>query len=377
MAETDNEDKTEEPTAKRLREAAQRGQVLRSRELNTTLMLLIGGVAFLFLGGYMFRRLEAVIADSFQIERAKLFDPGAMIAALVDAIWGAFWAIAPLLAILTVAALIGPLVLGGWNFATQAMQPKANKINPLNGLKRMFGPQGAMELAKALAKFFVIGSTAILILWQVKSKLLALGANEPAPALAELGELLLWSFLLLSAVSIVIAAVDVPFQIWNHNKQLRMTKQEVKDENKETEGNPEVKRKIRGLQMQQAQARMMEAVPQADVVVTNPTHFAVALKYDQTGPGAPKVVASGVDLVAMHIREVARANEVPQVEAPTLARALYYTTELDQEIPTALFIAVAQVLAYVYQLKAARHEGRQPPAPPRDLPVPDTYRYPA
>jgi flagellar biosynthetic protein FlhB len=273
---------------------------------------------------------------------------------------------------LFVVALLVPASIGGWSFSTKSLAPNLEKLDPIKGLGRIFGWRGLMELAKALAKFLLIAAVAGALIMYMAPQLLQLGDEPLRRALAHAGGILGLSFVVLSAALIVIAAVDVPFQLWQHAKQLRMTRQEVKDEFKETEGRPEVKGRIRQLQREMAQRRMMEEVPKADVVVTNPTHFAVALKYDRK-MNAPKVVAKGVDLVAANIRGIAEQHEITMFEAPPLARALYYSTDLGQEIPAGLYVSVAQVLAYVYQLKTAHGAGETAPAPPADLPVPDEF----
>ena len=229
-----------------------------------------------------------------------------------------------------------------------------------------------MELIKVLAKFGLVAAISIVFLWSLVEEILGLGAESLKPALAHVATLCGWSFLSCSSVLIIVAAIDVPFQLWQHNKQLRMTKQEVKDENKETDGRPEVKGRIRALQQELSRRRMMEAVPQADVVITNPTHFAVALRYDATRMQAPVVVAKGADLVAARIRQVADKHEVTIVSAPPLARALYASTELNQEVPAGLYLAVANILSYVYQLNALQ-TGDAIPAEPTDLPIPDEW----
>ena len=373
MAENDDssQEKSEQPTPKRLREAREKGQVARSRELNTTLVLLAGAGAMLVLGGGMLSRIQEMVRGSFVLEREAIFDASSMQAMLILRISESLLMLLPLFGILLVAAVAGPIAMGGGGFSGKAMAPKWNKLNPIAGLKRIFSWQGLMEFGKTLAKFALITAIAGSLLWGLSDSLLGLGYQSLEQGLGRAAWIVGWTFLLLAASLILVALVDVPFQLWNHQKQLRMTKQQVKDEYKETEGKPEVKSRIRQTQMEIARRRMMAAVPKADVVVTNPTHYAVALRYDQNGSGAPKVVAKGADLVAAEIRERAREAGVPLFPAPPLARAIFYSTRLDQEIPAGLYVAVAQVLAYVYQLKAAGRAGARAPVPPADLPVPD------
>lgn len=375
MAEESGQEKTEEPTAKRLEEAREKGQVPRSRELTTVLVMILSAVTLFFVGENIIADLAEVMALSFSLTRKQLFDTDAMVNTFIKSVEIMAFDIGIFLAVTLVAALAAPALIGGWNFSGQAMAPKGERMSPLKGLKRIFGPQGLIELAKALAKFILVGAISTAILWGIRDQLLTLGRQEVEVAMADLGYLTLWVFLAITASLILIAVVDVPFQIWNHSRQLRMTKQEVKDEMKDSEGNPEVKGRIRRMQVQLSQQRMMQDIPSADVVITNPTHYAVALKYDQTQSGAPVVVAKGADLISQQIRMVAEHNEVPILSAPPLTRAVYYSTEIGDEIPSGLYIAVAQVLAFVFQLRRYRKQGgNKPHLDTEDLPIPDDLR---
>lgn len=375
MAQEDtSQEKTEQPTPKRLKEARDKGQIPRSRELNTMLLLVVSAATLLLMGPNMIAQLRQLMERGLRIERPNVFDDNAVLRIPAELIEQGLGIAMPFFLLMVVFALIAPLSLGGWSFSTQAMAPKLERVSILKGLKRVFSARGLMEMLKALAKFALIASVAIGLLWNLAEDFLGLSQEPLQQALAHMANLLGWSFLLLAAATIFIAAIDVPFQLWYHHKQLRMTRQEVKDELKETEGRPEVRGKVRSLQREIAQRRMMEEVPKADVVVTNPTHYAVALRYDQETMRAPKVVAKGRDLIAHQIRSIALETGVQIMPAPPLARALYHTTELDGEVPAELYIAVAQVLAYVYQLRVVRAEGGEEPKPPTDLPVPDEYQ---
>lgn len=375
MAEESGQEKTEEPTAKRLEEAREKGQVPRSRELTTVLVMILSAVTLFFVGENIVADLGEVMALSFSLTRKQLFDTDAMANTFIQSVEIMAFDIGIFLAVTLVAALAAPALIGGWNFSGQAMAPKGERMSPLKGLKRIFGPQGLIELAKALGKFILVGAISTAILWGIRDQLLTLGRQEVEVAMADLGYLTLWVFLAITATLILIAVVDVPFQLWNHTRQLRMTKQEVKDEMKDSEGNPEVKGRIRRMQVQMSQQRMMQDIPSADVVITNPTHYAVALKYDQTKSGAPVVVAKGADLISQQIRMVAEHNEVPILSAPPLTRAVYYSTEIGDEIPSGLYIAVAQVLAFVFQLRRYRKQGgNKPHLNTEDLPIPDDLR---
>ncbi len=283
-------------------------------------------------------------------------------------------AVTPLLMVLLIAALAGPISLGGWLFSLEAMAPKASRMDPLAGLKRMFSVNALVELFKALAKFLVVLLVALLVLSQDQDDLLAIANESLDSAILHSLQVVGWSALWMSCGLILIAAADVPFQLWSHKQKLMMTKQEVRDEYKDSEGRPEVKQRIRQLQREMAERRMMSSVPQADVVITNPTHFAVALKYDPAKGNAPVMLAKGSDFTALKIREIANEHNVTVLESPGLARAVFYSTELDQEIPAGLYLAVAQVLAYVYQLKQHRAGKGKRPGPLPDLPIPPDLR---
>lgn len=371
MAEADSgQDRTEEATPRRRQQAQEKGQVPRSRELTTTVLLLGGTAGLMMLSGYMIEGLSTLFREGLALDRQMIFLEDAGLLQLGRLTGAAALVLAPLCALLFLLAAAMPVALGGWSFSAESLAPKLSKLDPIKGLGRLFGPRGLMELLKALAKFLLVGSVGALVLWWELDQLLALSGLPLEQALAQTAWLAGYTLLGVSAATALVAAVDVPFQLWQHNKQLRMTRQEVRDEFKETEGRPEVKARIRQLQAEMAQRRMMEAVPEADVVVTNPSHYAVALKYESQR-GAPRVLAKGKDLVARAIRDRADAAGVPRVELPPLARALYAHTRLNEEIPPPLYLAVAQVLAYVYRLRSARNLGTAWPTAPGSVPVPD------
>ena len=378
MAEHENgQERTEEATAKRIQDARRKGQIPRSRELNTTLMLVVSAATLIVSGQDMIEQIGELARNGLAIDRRLIFDPQGAIEMLQQGVAAGLRLLAPFFLITFVVAILASVSLGGWSFSVEALTFKFEKLNPVAGLKRIFAWRGLMELAKSVAKFLLVGAVGALLLWTYADHFVAFGYQSAHRALANAGQILAWSFLALSAVLIVVAIIDVPFQLWDHARNLRMTRQEVKDEAKDTEGKPEVKSRVRQLQRELAQRRMMEAVPKADVVITNPTHFAVALKYEEGRMRAPRVVAKGSDLLANRIRAKASDHKVPIFSAPPLARALYYSTELDQEIPAGLYLAVAQVLAYVYQLKTAGRYGGEVPRPPQELNVPpDLYRGP-
>jgi flagellar biosynthetic protein FlhB len=377
MADESGQEKTEDPTPKRIREAREKGDVPRSRELGATVLLLAAAASALIFGDLVAHRMADMMGGNLALERDTLFDSSMMLAYLARSMFDALLALSGFFVLVLLAAIVGPIALGGWNFSGQAVQPKGSRINPLSGLKRMFSLKALIELVKALAKFLLVASIAILVLKVMQPRLMALGAQDVMPAIGDAVEIVIWTFLLISASLILISLLDVPFQLYDYSKKMKMTLQEVKDEMKNTEGKPEVKGRIRQLQREIAQRQMMGKVPEADVVITNPTHYAVALKYDPASGQAPVVLAKGVDFVALKIRELAQEHEVPMLSAPPLARALYQHTELGQEIPAGLFKAVAQVLAYVYQLRSYRKRESAAPTQVRDddLDIPDDLRF--
>jgi flagellar biosynthetic protein FlhB len=373
MAENENgQERTERATPRREQEAREKGTVARSRELNTVALLVAGSSGLLLFGGGIVESVVRVMRASFQFDHARLADASSAPSALGDALLTALAALMPLFLLLMVAALLSSIALGGLNFSSKALAMKWERVSPFKGMARIFSAQSLMEMVKALAKFMLVGTVAVWWLLHEAGDLLVLNELSVEGGLAAAARLILWSFLVISLGTILIAAIDVPFQLWQHSRQLRMTRQEVRDEMKESEGKPEVKQQIRRLQRELAQRRMMQEVPKADVIVTNPTHFAVALRYDAGKMRAPRVVAKGADLIARHIREVGAEHRVPVFEAAPLARALFYSTELDQEIPEGLYLAVAQVLAYVLQLRDPRAGAS--PTPPGDLPIPPDLR---
>ena len=372
MAVESGQERTEQPTPKRLREAREKGQVPRSRELNSMALLMASAGGLLLMGESMLGALQNMLASGLSIEQVRNMDKQSVIELFGNTLMQSLLIVAPLFLLLAVVVALTPLGLGGWSFSAKAISFKWEKLDPVKGLGRIFALRGLMELLKVLAKFVLVAAVSTLIIWSLIEEILGLGAESLKTALAHVAGLCGWSFLASSSALIVIAAIDVPFQLWQHTRQLKMTKQEVKDEAKETDGRPEVKARIRALQQELSQRRMMEAVPQADVVITNPTHYAVALRYDQLRMQAPVVVAKGADLVAARIRETAEEHNVTIVSAPPLARALYASTALNQEIPAGLYVAVANVLSYVYQLNDLEL-GDELPEEPTDLPIPDEF----
>ncbi|ATM01414.1 flagellar biosynthesis protein FlhB [Aeromonas sp. MR19] len=375
MADTDQE-RTEQPTGKRLQQARAKGQIARSKELGTASVLLAAVFGLLMVKESLAGAMVKILTMGFTLDRDQAFDPNAMGAMVPALLRELLHPLGLLFMLVAIAAFVGNTLMGGMNFSSEAMLPKWSKLSPLNGLKRMFGVQSLVELIKSIAKVVFITLFAWWMLSSQFNHLLNLSLEGYPGGIIDALDLLLWMLIILCCALIPIVAIDVPFQQWNHMRQLKMTKQEVKDEFKDSEGKPEVKGRIRRLQMEMAMRRMMGDVPKADVVITNPTHYSVALKYDTAKPGAaPKVVAKGTDEIAMKIREIAREYEIPIMPSPGLTRAIFHSTEIGHEIPEGLFAAVAQVLAYVYQLKKFRRgRGRRPNPLAKDLPIPPEFR---
>jgi flagellar biosynthetic protein FlhB len=365
MAETDRDQRTEEPSQRRLQEARERGQVPRSREL-ATFAATFGGAAALVAGGTaVATRLAGALRRGLAIDPRMLADPDSMQLALGDAAHRAVLALMPVFAALMVLVLLAGVALGGWNFSPKAFAPDFARMSPREGLRRVFGLEGLTEAAKALLKSVIVGAVCVGVAAHLLADVMPLGESTAVAAIARAARLLGWALLWLSAALAPIAIVDVLLQLFQFRRSQRMSRQELRDEAKETEGRPETRQRIRQMQQQVARRRMMHKVPTADVVIVNPTHFSVALKYDPGRMRAPRVVAKGVDHVALAIRRIAEEHRVPVFEAPKLARALHRSTDLDREIPPGLYVAVAQVLSYIFRLRTL------PPTAAARLPRPD------
>src|SRR5579862_2700828 len=358
------QERTERPTQKRLEEARRRGQLPRSRDLTSAAVVLIAGAGLRFLGSHMGAQLYALMQSSLTLSREQVLDENLLVPSLAATVSKALVSCAPVLGLTVLAALLAPLALGGWNLSFEALVPDFTRLSPIGGLQRIFSLRSVVELAKAFAKFAVVATVAVCFLWKNSSELMTLASEPTRVAIAHAAQLSGSALLTLAAALALIAAADVPWQLWQHNQRMRMSRQEVRDEHKESEGSPEIKGRVRKAQQEIARRRMMQEVPKADVVVVNPTHFAVALRYDEKRMRAPLVVAKGADEVAQRIREVAGEHRVPIFEAPPLARALFRSVQIGAEIPTTLYVAVAQVLTYVYQLRTALRDGAPLPQPP-------------
>ncbi|RAS09178.1 flagellar biosynthesis protein FlhB [Cupriavidus alkaliphilus] len=376
MSEESDLEKTEPASPRRLEKAREEGQVVRSRELATFVMLIAGVTGLWTLGGHLGRSLNQVMQGALRFEPATAFDPSRMLSRFALMVWDSLLAFLPLLLLFGVAALAAPLLLGGWVFSAKSFAPQLSRLSPLAGLGRMFSAHSLVELLKAVAKSLLVGAVGAWVLWRRLPEAIALMNAPVQEALLHMVDLVMFCCLVVSLSLLVVAAIDVPWQYWEFFKKLRMTKEEVKQEFKESEGDPHIKNRIRQQQRAMARRRMMTEVPKADVVVTNPTHFAVALRYEEGRMGAPRVVAKGTGDVAARIRALAAEHRVPLMSAPPLARALHRHVELGQEIPAGLYTAVAEVLAWVYQLKHWHYSQGPQPQAPADLAVPDELAVP-
>lgn len=360
MAEEQSQEKTEQPSAKRLKELRDQGQVVRSKDFNATLILLLTGLGFLLFGKTMCQYLVMMMRQSFDLDRSLWLTPQVTLELMARLIqWGAF-SIAPVLVLIFLISLFAPLLLGGWVFSSQAMQPKWSRLNALKGFQRMVSLKGLVEMVKSFLKFIFITVVAWLVLKSQLLELVSLADMHAEKAIQSGASILLKDFLLIASSLIFIVLIDVPFQWFEHHKSSRMTKQELRDEYKETEGKPEVKGAIRRAQQEIARRRMMSHVAKANVILTNPTHYAVAISYQENGAKAPIVVAKGKDLIAFQINKVAQEHRVPILSVPPLARAIYFSTPLNAEIPRGLYLAVAQVLAYIFQLRDKKYYDNRP-----------------
>jgi len=365
MSESSSEDRTEEPTSRRLSDARKEGQIARSMELPAAAVTISAVGLIFFMGNHLVTKLAERFAAGFHFDRKIVFSSNLLPALFADELLQSFVLIIPIFIITIVVAIASTGLTGGYNFSMQAVMPKASKLNPFSGLQRIFGPKAWVELGKAILKFILVTGVVVLILNNNIHTLNLIGRMPIEPALQASGELLTKSALLITLSLVIIAMIDVPYQRWQFMKQMRMTKQEVKDEMRQSEGNPEIKGQIRRKQREMSNARMIDSVKNADVVITNPEHFAVALSYDPNGDSAPILLAKGTDEVAARIREEAQKHGIEIFQAAPLARALYFTTEIEHPVPEDLYYAVAQVIAYVFNLASIT-----PGAPPVQKPDP-------
>lgn len=376
MAEESDLEKTEPASLERLQKAREEGQVARSRELVTFVMLVTALGGLWIMSGSLGGHFGSAMRDGLQFERTSAFDSTRMMVHVGNMVVHAVQAMLPLMIMMLLAALLAPMMLGGWLMSTKSLAPKFSKLNPIAGIGRMFSSESLAELVKTIVKSLLIGSIAFWVILSNLSNILALMSEPVHAALPHTLDLVARACAMIIGSLLLVVAIDVPYQLWSHAHKLRMSREDLRQEQKENDGDPLVKAQIRRQQQQMAKRRMMAEVPKADIIVTNPTHFAVALQYRDKEMRAPRVVAKGVDLLALRIRAIAEEHKIPILEAPPLTRALYRHTELGREIPLALYSAVAEVLAWAYQLQRISQEGGTPPRPPTDLPVPEALDLP-
>ncbi|MBI0157118.1 flagellar biosynthesis protein FlhB [Gilliamella sp. M0364] len=371
MADDSDLDKSEQPTDSKLKKAKEKGQIPRSRELTSLIILLVGIMLFWIMGTHFVSKLKAIIQQAMLVAH-RTDDDKQIIFNLINLLTTGFWAILPIFVGLVIVAIIAPLSVGGLLFSLQSIKPNLGKLNPISGFKRLFSLRIFSELFKSILKVVLIAFAAALFLIHQFPNMLALPSMYLNNALSQVMQLLIYASLLIVLALIPMVGFDIFYQIWSNLKKLKMSKQEVKDEFKEQEGNPQIKGRIRQMQQAIARRRMMKDVPKANVIVTNPTHYAVALQYDEKTMSAPKILAKGTDNIASKIKQIAQEHQIPQLEAPPLARALYRHGEIGKSIPAELYAAVAQILAWVYQLKRWHRYGGEKPLKPTNLSIPES-----
>ncbi len=371
MAEDSDLEKTEQASPKRLEKAREEGDVPRSRELATVTVLFSAGMGILVMGDHLNQALKNSMTAGLNFDRTAAFDPIVLLMRTADNIYSLLLAFAPLALIIIIMAIAAPIVIGGWVFSGKAFVPQFSRLNPISGLSNMMSKNAAIELIKSIAKTLVVATVAYIVISHDMAPILSLSLLPLKTSITQVNHLMLMAFLSIVSALVFIAAIDVPYQLYHYASKLKMTKEEVRQESKESEGNPEIKARIRQQQREMAKRRMMSEIPKADVVITNPTHYAVAIKYQDEGMRAPIVVAKGADVMALKIREIASEHNILIMESPKLARALFAHTELNDEIPEALYSAVAEVLAYVFQMRIFKKDGGFRPEIPKALPVPE------
>ncbi len=373
MAENSDMEKTEQATPKRLEKAREDGDVPRSRELGTVTLLLAAGLSMLMMSDHLGDALKKTFSDGFTFDRSTAFDPAHLLINMSESVIELLTAFIPLALLLMIVALGTPALIGGWLLSGKAFMPKFNRLNPLKGITNLVSKNAAVELIKSILKTLLVGAVSYMVISNDIDPILALSSIPVKTGIAQVGDLMQTGFLSIVSALVIIAAIDVPYQLYQYAHKLKMTKEEVRQEMKEMEGNPEIKARIRQQQREMARRRMMSEIPNADVVITNPTHYAVAIRYKENNMRAPVVVAKGADVLALKIREIAAEHNIMTLEAPKLARALFAHADLDSEIPEALYSAVAEILAYVFQMRLFNtHGGLQPIMPTAStLPVPE------
>ncbi|MCK6263377.1 flagellar biosynthesis protein FlhB [Vibrio sp. ZSDE26] len=370
-----SQDKSEKPSHQKLKKAKGEGQAARSKEFTVGVLFIAIALFLWAYGHYLGEQAVKLFTINYQLSYDDIRQPDIMLRKLGESVQLLGGLFIPMAAVLILVTILSSLIPGGWVMSLKLIKPKLSKISPIEGLKRLFSIKSLVELAKSILKVVFIGG---VLYWLLSSNLLSLIAAQRAPL--EQGVALTLNHLIIAIICfgfvvLLIGLIDMPYQLWNHIKQLKMTKQEVKEENKNTEGRPEIKQKIKQLQQQMSQRRIDNSVPGADVVITNPTHYAVAIKYDLSRAGAPFVVAKGEDEMALRIQSIAKKNDIEVLCLPPLTRAVYFNTRIDQEVPGPLFVAIAHVLTYVMQLKEYKQTKKVQPTPLPTLIIPNELRH--
>ena len=361
----EGQEKTEEPTARRLSKAREEGQIARSTEITIAASVISVAIYLFLFGNSLLGNVANIFAQGLVFDSLAVLEPQVAAGRLGDAMIEALLSILPILVLTGVVVLACSGLIGGYNFSWKSLQPKASKFNPIAGLKRIFGMQALVKLGTSVAKAVLVGGVTYFLIDASITDFAEISLMALEPGLTASAAILTTAFLVASSTLIIIALIDAPYQVYQHNEKMKMSLKEVKDERKDTEGSPEVKQRIRQKQREVSAARMLDAVAEADVVITNPEHFAVALAYDPSSEDPPKVVAKGADLMADRIRERAGEEGVPLFQSPVLARALFFTTEIEAFIPEPLFEAVAQVIAYIFNINSINRSNTL-----RDKPTP-------
>jgi flagellar biosynthetic protein FlhB len=371
MAEESDMEKTEEASLSRLEKAREEGDIPRSKELATCTVLLAAGMGIWILGGGFSIALKKVFTSSFMFERNIAFDPSLMLVKMISQATEVLWVFAPLAVIFFVVAIASPILVGGWSLNQNALMPKFSRLNPISGMSNIISINSLVELVKAILKSVLVGTVAYFVITHDFSTFLTLLMTPLDIGIVKVLDLLIKAFLITVSSLILIAVIDVIYQLKHYSDKMKMSKYDLRQESKESNGNPEIKAQIRRQQREMARRRMMSDIPKADVIITNPTHYAVAIQYAETGMTAPKILAKGADEIALKIREIGKENKVLVVESPKLARALFANSEIGEEIPAALYVAVAEVLAFVYQLRSYNTHGGVYPDELGPIGVPD------
>ncbi|MCG9647020.1 flagellar type III secretion system protein FlhB [Vibrio brasiliensis] len=363
MSEQSSQDKTEQASAQKIKKARDEGQIPRAKEFTTAVIFVAVAVYFYSQISAIWDSIAGIFRYNMSLNKQDLANPLQMIEQLGHSLGVVIQLLLPLFVVIIVVAVASSLILGGWMFRPANVMPKLSKLNPLSGIKRMFSSRSFVELLKSTFKVAVIFALLYAYLNNHLQPLLGMQMLSLEQGVVKVMMILFDGLLLMGFALLLFGVIDIPYQRWEHLKELRMTKQEIKEEYKNNEGRPEVKQRIRQIQQQFARRKIEKMVPTADVVITNPTHYAVAVKYDPALSDAPFVVAKGVDETAMHIQRIARENQVEIVNSPPLTRSIYHTTAIEQAVPSQLYIAVAHILTYVMQLKSFRTGSGEKPMP--------------